>query len=680
MLKNVNASTNGPEKALESVRGVLRELGYVSASTLRLTRGFLPLLKLLASESDITARELASAIDAAFEELYRHPLTRSTGKVTSYLRARHLLPNEQSTENLIRFVVNQVLQRSPIPVPDALVDEFWRFFDELFAEPELKGLGELTFDMVRLVLRTYEPTLVEVLNLLKGSRRYNERQLREVMRRAAMVRTDLAIVRRQVRALRHIRPFFLTDPRDFRTQAKIVAAMVREFGPFFVKLAQVAAANAEFLPDEIGRELAVFHDDVPPMSEEEVHAAFLESYGVLPERLFMDFDAKSPVRSGSIGSVYVAKKPFVESGREVLREVVVKVGRHNIDREFIMGKMVLGLAIMSSRVWAPHSKLEPFLLSMQQQVDELVAGFVEELDFESEARNQKRFYERSLDTRMWKVPALYAQTHRILEMEYLRGADSLARALKRMSRRRRRRFQTRLTERLLYTILNHVFVHNEMHGDLHPGNIMVGSDGDLYLIDWGNVVQLDGVWGPVWEYLVAAVLADTSQLAETLVRMSVDPEQTRARYPQIKAALDETLQKKQITPLTRHNFVSELRRGGADGLLQRARTMLHLMANTQQLGLVIHRDYVHLSRSLFAAAGSFGSLYENTSKRQIAADLARSLVRLPWVALRDTLHQGLSRWRRRLTRLSPTRRRSASSVRRHPPVARATALGRPNLL
>jgi ubiquinone biosynthesis protein len=654
---NSLSSASGPERALDGVRGVLRELGYVSASTLRLTRGFLPLLKLLATESDITSPQLTSAIDAAFEELYRHPLTRSTGKVTSYLRSRHLLPNEQSTENLIRFVVGQVLQRSPIPVPDALVDEFWRFFDELFAEPELKGLGELTFDMVRLVLRTYEPTLVEVLNLLKGSRRYNERQLREVSRRAGMVRSDLAIVRRQLRALRHIRPFFQTDPRDFAAQAKIVAAMVREFGPFFVKLAQVAAANADFLPEEIGRELAVFHEDVPPMSADEVRAAFMESYGQPPERLFMEFDAHQPIKSGSIGSVYLAKKPFVEHGREVLRTVVVKVGRHNIDREFIMGRMVIGLAIMSSHLWAPHSKLEPFLLSMQQQIDELVAGFVEELDFESEAQNQLRFYERSLDTKIWKVPALYSYTHRILEMEYLADADSLARAVKRMGPKKRRRFQAKLTERLLYTILNHVFVYNELHGDLHPGNIMIGSDGNLHLIDWGNVVQLDGLWGPVWDYLVAAILADTELLTDAVLRMSVEPAETLLRRGEIKATLDETLQKKHITPLTRHNFVGELRRGGVEGLMQRGRALLQLLANTQQSGVVIHRDYVHLSRSLMAAAGSFGSLYGDTPKWLLASDMARSMFRLPWVALRDTLHQGVSRWKRRLTRLLPGRRR-----------------------
>ena len=87
-----------------------------------------------------------------------------------------------------------------------------------------------------------------------------------------VVRRDLQIIRRQIKALRYIRPFLQTDAKDFRAQAQIVAKMVREFGPFFIKMAQVAAATADFLPEEIARELTVFQEDVPPMSADEARA------------------------------------------------------------------------------------------------------------------------------------------------------------------------------------------------------------------------------------------------------------------------------------------------------------------------------------------------------------------------------------------------------------------------
>ncbi len=646
-------SRSEPSDLADKQLGLLRGLGAFTTSTYRLTKGFAPLVKLLASEPDVTRDELTHAIDKAFEGLYQHPLLRQTEKLTSYLRTRHLIPNEQSTEDLIRFLVEQVTARSPVPVPEALVQEFWLFFNELFSSPDLKGLGELTLDMVRLVLRTYEPQLVEIVNLLKAGRRFNQWQLNEILRRAAIIRNDATIVRRQIRALRHIKPFFQADPRDFGAQAQIVAAMVREFGPFFIKMAQVAAANTDFLPEEIARELAVFHEDVPAMTEEEVSSAFLECYGKPAHKLFMDFDPARPVKSGSIGSVYFAKKPFIEDGKEVLKPVVIKVGRHNIDREFIIGKLVLGLAIMSSQYWAPHTKLAPFLRAMQEQIDEFVAGFVEELDFESEARHHLRFYERSLKSNMWKVPAIYNHTRRIIEMEYLSDATSLTRALRRMPLSERRRFQRQISERLLYTLLYHVMIHGEMHGDLHPGNIMIGSDGSLHLIDWGNVVPLDGKWNLVWDYLAGAILADTNLLADTLIRVSTQPEANAARRQEIKALLDETLAKKNIRPLTLGNFIPELKREGADGLYRRGQAILQLMSNTQHAGVVLKRDYLHLSRALFAAAGSFGSLYENESKKKLAVDVARGLLRLPVTFTQDRLYEESRSLRARLARVLP---------------------------
>ena len=56
---------------------------------------------------------------------------------------------------------------------------------------------------------------------------------------------------------------------DLRAQATVMAEMVREFGPLFIKMAQVAAANSGFLPDEMSEALAVFQEDVEPMSEAE---------------------------------------------------------------------------------------------------------------------------------------------------------------------------------------------------------------------------------------------------------------------------------------------------------------------------------------------------------------------------------------------------------------------------
>ncbi len=614
---------------------LLSELSALTRQTLGLSRGLMPLARLLAHDRDVTQDQLSAVIDKLFEQLYLHPLVDQTGRVTQFLRSRKLIPNEQSTEELIRFVIDQLVERSPVQVPQPVVDEFWNFFDELFSSPELKGLGELTLDMVRLVLRTYEPQLVELVNLLKTSRRFNAWQRDELFKRLNIIRNDVGIMRRQIKALRHIKPFFQADPKDFTGQAQIVAQMVREFGPFFVKMAQAAAANADFLPNEIARELEVFREDVAPMGREEVLQAFRECYGQEPDKLYMGFDPDKPIRSGSIGSIYLAKKPFTVDGQEILQPVIIKVGRHNLDREFTIGKLVLGLAIMSSQYWAPHTKLAPFLRALQEQADEFVAGFQRELDFHEEARVQALFYERSQDSVVWRVPALYHASHRILEMEYLGDATSLARALDQLPLSKRRRFQKRLSERFLYTVLYHVFFYGECHGDLHPGNIMVDRNGDLYMIDWGNSVQLGGKWPAVWRYLVGAVMADPDRLTDALIEISTQPEQNHKRRREIRALLQETLHKKQVATLRRSNFLWLLAKGGWKGIHRRGQSVLQLMSNTQHLGLVVRSDYLHLSRSLFSAAGSFATLYEGSTRLTLWRDLFLGLGRFPWILTRD---------------------------------------------
>ncbi len=639
---------------------VLRELAGLTSQTLAISRGVVPLAQLVAHDRDIAREELASAIDALFQPLYQHPITHTVERLTQYLRERKLIPNEQSTENLIRFVVDQLVQRSPVEVPEMLLKEFWAFFDELFSSPDVKGLGEMSLDMVRLVLRTYEPLLVEVVNLLKSGKRFNQWQLQELARRAGTVRSDIRIIRRQIKALRYIRPFFQADPKDLRGQAQIVAKMVREFGPFFIKMAQVAAANADFLPKEIAKELAVFQEDVPPMSAEEVNAAFLETYGKPPHELFMGFDPDRPVKSGSIGSIYIAKKPFNINGEELLRPVVLKVGRHNLDREFVIGKLVINLAIMSSQYWAPHSKLAPFLEALQDQLDEFIAGFQRELDFEQEARIQQLFYERSRDSTLWSVPVLFRSSRRILEMEYLSDAVSLTQALRRMPLYKRRRFQRKLAGRFLYTVLYHLLFYRECHGDLHPGNIMVGPKGELHLVDWGNAVSMEGKWKAVWDYLIGAVLADRELLTEALINVSTDPEANRLRWTEIRDALGETLDKRSIAPLTSRNVLSILTREGLEGLHRRGQTVMHLSANSQQLGITVKSEYIHLSRSLFAAAGSFASLYENESKLLLLRDLVMSLARFPLMLTQDKVNARIRNLREQVTDKlplpTPTRR------------------------
>jgi ubiquinone biosynthesis protein len=623
-------------RLLRGAGGLAMQAARLPESATRVVAAVMPLTRLLAREAHIDAAALGVEIDRIFEVLYKHPITEQSRRLTTYLRARNVLPNEGTTEGLIRYVVNEVVSRSPIPVPQKIVDEFWGFFHELMAEPELHGLADLGLDISRLLLRTYEPLLAEVINELKDIFYTNQQRTDVLLKRVQVVRRDLQIIRRQIKALRYIRPFLQTDAKDFRAQAQIVAKMVREFGPFFIKMAQVAAATADFLPEEMARELKVFQEDVPPMSADEARQAIVDSFGRPPEDIYFGFDAEHPLKSGSIGSVYLAKKPVIEGGVERLVPVVVKVGRHNLDREFLMGKASIGLMLLSSQYWAPHGKLAPFLKAMTAQIDGFIEGFRGELQFEREAAIQARFAQRAMHSGVWRVPRVHAATERIIEMEFVDGAVNISRAAAHFMPRDVLAYRRALARRFLFTILSQVFIHQEVHGDLHPGNVMVDKAGMLHLIDWGNTVQLAGKVAPVWRYLRGALVGDPDAVTDALIAICTDPEAAVARRAEIRAALARTLHKKHIRPLGRW-FAWTLALEGPEGWLKRAHMLGQLMSNTQHLGLVVRGEYLHLSRSASAMLGTLGSLYKDVPAYRVVADVLWALNTFPARALQDTL-------------------------------------------
>lgn len=624
----------------------VRSTGEFTVGIARIYRSLLPLIELINRRGPITEEELHGALDELFGALHAHPVTLQLRSLTTRMRSDNLLPNEQSTENLIRFLVDQVTARSVVTIPKEVTDEFWKFFNELMSDPELKGLGEVSLDVLRIFLTAYEPLIAQTLNQVKELRRINDRRMRDILENTRVVRQDLVIFRRQIGALRHIREFFSTDPEDFTAQANIVAQMVREFGPFFIKMAQVAAASSDVLPEEISQALEVFQEDVEPMTPEEVEQAFLESYGELPNQRYYRFDASKPLKSGSIASVYLAQKPLASTrGGELLTPVVVKVGRHNLEREFLIGKTVIKLAILSSHYWAPHSKLSPFLSSWLDQVDVFVEGFRAELDFEAEARNQSRFAKRAVHAEHWHVPVVYQCTRRIIEMEFVESAASLNSAFRNVRGRRARRARRRIGREFLHTVIAHLFVYREFHGDLHPGNILVDNKQRLHFIDWGNTVDISSIWKPAIRYLQAVLTGDADSIADAIIQMGEDQQRLAASRRELVRVIEKTLGDAAIAPLG-YDFLLTLYREGQEGWLRRAELALNLATAITRQGIVIRSDYLHLTRSLTAMVGSYLGIYRDVPRTQMIQDILQVCLQFPTL---EGMRQ-LAAYRKRLVR------------------------------
>jgi len=608
---------------------LVRSTSDFTVGVAKIYRSLLPLIELINRRAEISEDELGRALDEIFLALHEHPVTLQLRNLTTRMRSGNLLPNEESTENLIRFLVDQVTARSVVAIPAEITDEFWKFFNELMSDPELKGLGEISLDVLRIFLSAYESLIVQVINQLKELRTLNDSRMREILQNTRIVREDLVIFRRQIGALRHIKEFFATDPEDLTGQAEIMAQMVREFGPFFIKMAQVAAASSDFLPDEMTEALAVFQEDVEPMTPAEVEQAFLECYGELPTQRYYGFDSSKPLKSGSIASVYLAQKPLVnKKGRQLLTPVVVKVGRHNLEREFLIGKTVIKLAILSSQYWAPHSKLSPFFSSWLDQVDVFVEGFREELDFEAEAKNQARFAQRASFSDGWHVPRVYQRTRRIIEMEFVDSAASLNTAFVYPGGRKEKRSRRKVGRMFLHTVISHLFVYREFHGDLHPGNILVDEQQRLHFIDWGNTVDISSIWRPALKYLQAVLTGDAEAIAHAMIELGADTDNLNGSRNELTTLVEQTLADANVEPLG-FDFALTLYREGQEGLTRRVELAINLATAISRQGIVIRADYMHLTRSLTAMIGSYLGIYRGLPRMALIQDIAQVLLQFP---------------------------------------------------
>ena len=608
----------------------LRTTGEMTIGLARIIKALGPLIELLNTADEVTEVQLHEVIDGLFDAISQHPLVGQLRILTERMRERRMLPNESSTEDLIRFLVDQVHKRSLINIPKEVTEEFWRFFDELMSEPELRGLGEVSLDVARILLTAYEPLITVLINQLKALRKINDRKLREIALSAHVVREDLAIFKRQIRALRFVRLFFEVDPEDLKGQAEVVAQMVREFGPLFIKMAQVAASNSDFLPQEMAESLAVFREDVDPMTAEEVEKAFIECFGELPGDRYFGFDASKPLKSGSIASVYIAQKPMkpTRKGQRHLVPVVVKVGRHNLAREFLIGKTVIKLAIVSSHYWAPHSKLAPFFNSWLDQIDVFVEGFNCELDFESEALNQTRFAQRTREADGWYVPEVFVSSRRIIEMELVDNAQCLSTAFKPGSPLRRKSIRRQVGRNFLQAMLTQMLVYKEFHGDLHAGNVLVDPAGKLHFIDWGNTVMLEGIWRPALSYLQGVLCGDSDAVVNAVIEMGVAGKVTAKERREIEASVIKAFAASDVTPLG-YDFARTLYEEGNEGLIERVDLAMRLASGFTRQGLVIKGEYMHLSRSVTAMIGSYMAIYSGLPPSTMLLDALEVSWRFP---------------------------------------------------
>ncbi len=299
-----------------------------------------------------------------------------------------------------------------------------------------------------------------------------------------------------------------SDPPQVRFRRAL-----ESLGPTFVKLGQVLSTRADILPEEWISELMKLRDEVPPSPWPEVQRILEEEFGEEWESLFVEVDPV-PVGSASIAQVHRAT---LADGRKV----VLKVRRPGIEEV-----VDLDLAVLSRIANILHRHFEELrIYDFPRLVDEFAFTIRREMDFRVEAANLERIGSVLLEEGV-RVPEVHwdLTTKRVLVMDYVEGKNLEDADLSTDE-------ACEMAQRLAVAFLRQVLEGGVFHADPHPANVIIGKDGNLYLIDFGMVGFLDRDMREfVKRVFVAIVRRDYDAIVDAYKRMGLVERMDERRF------------------------------------------------------------------------------------------------------------------------------------------------------
>jgi len=291
-------------------------------------------------------------------------------------------------------------------------------------------------------------------------------------------------------------------------RAQELSVLLTRLGPTFIKVGQSLSIRTDLLSPAYVRGLRSLQDQVPAFPTSEAREILEEELGSSVDEVFSEFSSK-PVAAASLGQVYKAKL------RSDGREVAVKVQRPDIVNQIALDMHLL-------REFAPWAK-RTFNLNTDTvgTVDIWGAGFVDELDYISEARNGE-FFEESVQTTplsgvVFSPPVVEeCTTGKVLTTEWVDG-ERLDKSSS--------EDVTILCSIAMNSYLTMMLETGVLHCDPHPGNLLRTPDGRLCILDWGMVTKLNSdLQITLIEHMAHLTSRDYDEIPKDLLLLGFIPE------------------------------------------------------------------------------------------------------------------------------------------------------------
>jgi ubiquinone biosynthesis protein len=261
-----------------------------------------------------------------------------------------------------------------------------------------------------------------------------------------------------------------------RALGKSLASLLERLGPTFVKLAQVLSSRPDVFSPALTEPLSRLCEHVRPIPKGHIASLLTAGLGVPPGLIFRDFEW-TPTACGSIAQVHRA---HLRDGQVV----AVKVRRPNAV-PLIRADLLLLRWLAACLEHFFTLRGIPLLL----MINEFGRILENQLDFRMEASNMRRFSAILEHLPDVVIPRVYAEwsSESVLIMEYMCDFNRIGDL--RLSQEKRHQ-AARSCVNVLYTM---AFEQGFVHADLHPGNLFFRSNGEIVLVDFGMVTELEGL-------------------------------------------------------------------------------------------------------------------------------------------------------------------------------------------
>lgn len=285
--------------------------------------------------------------------------------------------------------------------------------------------------------------------------------------------------------------------------ARRVERTIVELQGLFIKVGQLLSIMANFLPAQFRSGLEALQDQVPPRDYREIAARIEEEFGEPVSAIFDRF-GEEPLASASLGQVHEA---WLKDGTRV----AVKVQHRDIDEIVRLDLLTIRRIMAIVSMFVPVRGLDAYYHQIRAMISE-------EVDFQREARNIVRIADnfKKQPSVVFPRPVERLCTRRVMTTTFVEGikvGDVAALDEAGIDRKA-------LARRIIQVFCQQIFIDGVYHADPHPGNMLVGADGELVLLDFGAVAELSQEMREgIPEFLEGVIRRDTDQLIKALRRM-----------------------------------------------------------------------------------------------------------------------------------------------------------------